>query len=229
MPVLRIAGVKTPHTIFVIGGTGYIGSRLIPLLLQRGHTVRALARAGSEAKLPSACIPVTGNALDAATFRDAMNGCDTFVHLVGVSHPSPAKAALFRSVDLASALAAIDAAAHAKVDHFVYVSVAQPAPVMHEYVAARSEAEAALRARLPDCTVLRPWYVVGPGHYWPVVLRPAYWLLERIPATRDTAQRLGLVTIAQMLGALVQSVEHPATGTRVLDVPALRAAGRLER
>ena len=68
--------------------------------------------------------------------------------------------------------------------------------------------------------------VVGPGHYWPVILRPAYWLLERIPATGDTATRLGLLTIAQMLEALVEAVENPATGARVLDVPALRAAGR---
>jgi nucleoside-diphosphate-sugar epimerase len=31
--------------VFVTGGTGYIGQRLIPELLARGHRVRALARA----------------------------------------------------------------------------------------------------------------------------------------------------------------------------------------
>ena len=70
-----------------------------------------------------------------------MAGCDTMVHLVGVSHPSPAKAAQFRSIDLASALEAIPIAMAAGLRHFVYVSVAHPAPVMKEYIAARMEAE----------------------------------------------------------------------------------------
>ena len=222
---MRIALVNSPRTVFITGGTGYIGSRLIPLLIVRGHAVRALARAGSAARLPAGCTAVIGDAIDAATYRDAVPGCDAFVQLVGVAHPSPAKAEQFRSVDLASALGAIDAAASAGIAHFVYVSVAQPAPVMRDYVAARAEAEAALRMRISNTTILRPWYVVGPGHRWPVLLKPVYWLAERVPATRENARRLGLVTIAQMLEALVQAIEHPAIGSRVVDMPALRGAG----
>jgi hypothetical protein len=65
-----------------------------------------------------------------------------------------------------------------------------------------------------------------------VLLKPAYWLVETIArharkrAAAWFALRLGLVTIAQMLEALVQAVEHPAIGVRVLDVPALRGGGR---
>ena len=51
------------QSIFITGGTGYIGSRLIPLLAQRDHSVCALVRKGSERKLPSGCTPVEGNAL----------------------------------------------------------------------------------------------------------------------------------------------------------------------
>ena len=215
-----------PRDVFVTGGTGYIGSRLIARLLARGHRVRALVRPGSEGKLPEGCEPVLGNALDGATFASRVRPGETFVQLVGTPHPSPAKAAEFRAVDLVSARESIAAAAQAGVAHFVYVSVAHPSRFMREYIEVRTLGEAMLRETALPATILRPWYVLGPGHRWPYALLPLYWLAERIPATRDGARRLGLVTLEQMLRALVWSVEHPAEGTRVLGVGEIRDAGR---
>lgn len=209
-------------TVFVTGGTGYMGRRLIPLLSQRGHTVRALAWAASAHNLPAGCTPVVGDALDAATYAAQVPPAQSFVHLVGVSHPSPAKAGQFLSVDLASARAAVSASVSAGIRHFIYVSVAHPAPVMKAYIAARSEGESLIRGAGLNATVLRPWYVLGPGHGWPVILKPAYWLAERFAHTRDSARRLGLVTIDEMLGALVQAVEHPVNGVNILEVPDIR-------
>jgi hypothetical protein len=51
-----------------------------------------------------------------------------------------------------------------------------------------------------------------------------YWIMEQIPATRDSAQRLGLVTQEQMIAALVSSVETPARGVRILGVPEIRGS-----
>ena len=210
--------------VFVTGGTGYIGARLVAALAGGGHRVRALARPGSIARLPPGCEPVVGDALVAASYVADVPPADTFVQLVGVPHPSPAKAAQFRSIDLASALAGIQAAAEAGVRHFVYVSVAQPAPVMRAYVETRAEAEAMLRASGLNATILRPWYVLGPGHWWPYALVPGYWLARAFPPTRETALRLGLVTVAQMVRALVWAVENPVSGVRIVEVPAIRAA-----
>ena len=209
--------------VFISGGTGYLGQHLIPELRQRGHRVRALVRPGSEHRLPGGCDVVSGNALDRGTFMDDVRPADTFVHLVGTPHPSPAKAREFREVDLASAREAIAAAAHARVRHFVYVSVAQPAPVMRAYVAARAEGEALVRESGLRATILRPWYVLGPGHSWPKMLKPAYWMLERFTSTRAAALRLGLVTIHEMRGALVHAVEHPAERIRIVTVPDIRS------
>ncbi|MEK6570662.1 MAG: NAD(P)H-binding protein, partial [Bacteroidota bacterium] len=50
--------------VFITGGTGYMGRRLIPELLRRGHEVRALVRNGSELKLPAGCPFIVGDALD---------------------------------------------------------------------------------------------------------------------------------------------------------------------
>jgi len=216
--------MKRSHQVFIAGATGYMGQRAIPALLARGHRVRALAREGSRGKLPAGSEAVVGNALDETTFDSRVAPADTFLQLVGVSHPSPAKAAEFRSVDLVSVKASAKAAAGAGVSHFVYVSVAQPAPVMKAYVQARAEGEEAIRAAGLNATFVRPWYVLGPGHRWPYFFLPFYWLLERYPPSRDTARRLRPVTLAQMIAALVFAVENPAQGIRIVETPEIRRA-----
>ena len=212
--------------VLVAGATGYVGSRLVQRLFERGHTVRALVRAASRRPLPAGCEIVTGDALDDSSFTAAAQGMDTLVHLVGVAHPSPAKAALFESVDLASARVAARAAVAADIRHIVYVSVARPAPVMHAYVEARQRAEQAFAGSAIPCTFLQPWYVVGPGHYWPLAILPLYKLFELLPATRATAHRLGLVSIETLLRCLIHAVETPDRGVRSWDVPTLRQLAR---
>ena len=97
-------------SVFVAGGTGYLGLPLLRELLKRGHAVRALVRAGSETKLPPGCEAIQGNATDPSTYAGNIRPSHTFVQLVGVSHPNPRKAAEFQAIDRASALGAIEAA-----------------------------------------------------------------------------------------------------------------------
>jgi uncharacterized protein YbjT (DUF2867 family) len=204
--------------VFVAGGTGYLGRPLIERLLNTGYHVRALVRAGSEPKLPQDAEPVYE--------RDAA-GYETYVHLIGVPRPSPAKARQFREIDLPEALKSIEAAKQAGAEHFIYVSVAQPAPVMKAYIEVRQECERALAASGMRHTILRPWYVLGPGHWWPYALMPFYQLMEALPGTRESAQRLGLVKHADMIRALDWAVGHPPEDSRrVIDVPGIRELSR---
>lgn len=208
--------------VFVTGGSGYLGRRLIAQLLQRGHQVSGLVRAQSAPKLPAGTRVVLGDPLLIDSFNAAVRGHDTFVHLVGVGRPAPWKAQEFRDIDLSSVKASLYAAQRAGVQHFLYISVAHPAPIMQAYINVRMEGEARVRVSSIPATILRPWYVLGPGRRWPVVLMPAYRLCEAIPWTRAFALRLGLVDVNQMIDALTWSVEHPSTGWRVLDVPDIR-------
>jgi uncharacterized protein YbjT (DUF2867 family) len=97
---------------------------------------------------------------------------------------------------------------------------------MHAYIAVRAQGEAALAASGLTTTVLRPWYVLGPGHWWPLALVPLYAIARLVPGTRAGAERLGLVRLDQMVSALVRAVEQPpAPGSITLvDVPGIRTA-----
>jgi len=217
-----------PQNIFLTGGTGFIGSALAAELVKRGHRVRALARPGSHNKLPAGCEIVHGDARNSSTYAAQVTPADTFVHLVGVSHPSPKKAAEFQSIDLQSIREAVPAAVSARVRHFVYLSVARPAPIMREYQAVRAEGERLIMDAGLKATFIRPWYVLGPGRRWPLMLVPMYAVARLIPATREGATRLGLVTRNEMVGSLIWAIENPADGIRALEPPDIRRAGTPE-
>ena len=211
--------------VFVTGGTGYIGSRLIPALIERGHHVRTVVRSGSEKKLPPGAEGVVANPLAMHSYTGLIQSAETFVHLIGVAHPSPAKAAEFREIDLVSIKVAVSAAREGGIRHFIYLSVAQPAPMMKAFQAVRHEGEELIRGSGMAATFVRPWYVLGPGHRWPYAILPFYWLAERLPMTRASAERLGLVTIRQMVNTLVWAVENVPEGVRIVDVPGIRERG----
>ena len=205
------------HNIFITGVTGYIGSRLAPELVARGHAVRALVRAGSEGKLPQGVTAVPGNALEGSSFAKRIAPSDTFIQLVGVAHPSPSKAEEFRSIDLVSVRESIAAAQAAGVEHFIYLSVAQPAPIMQAYVDVRAEGERLIRAAGLRATFVRPWYVLGPGHRWPYAILPLYWLWMLSPKSRDTARRLYPVKLKQVVRTLADAVDAPPEEVRVVE------------
>jgi len=210
--------------VFITGGTGYIGRRLIPLLQKQGYAVTALVRKQSVDKLPKGCTPVIADPFDAATYAKDIAPNSIFIHLLGVSHPGPKKKLLFYSVDLASVKASVEAARKAGVIYFVYISVAQyPTKIMESYQDARAQAEQVIRDSGIRAAFIRPWYIVGPGHYWPLVLQPLFRLMEYIPATAGKAKALALVSLRKMLLALQQAVNNPPNGPlRIIEIPEIR-------
>ena len=214
------------RNVFLTGGTGFLGSSLAAELLRRGHTVRALVRPGSEARVVQGCELVAGDALRAESYATRVAPSDTFVHLIGVAHPSPSKAEEFRKIDLVSCREAVKAAKQAGVRHFVYLSVARPAPMMKEYQAVRAEGERMVTETGIPATFVRPWYVLGPGRSWPVMLKPFYGLARAYPPTREGAIRLALVTLEQMTQTLAFAVENPPETLQVFEPPQIKRGGR---
>ena len=69
--------------VFVTGGTGFVGGRLVAALLTRGRVVRALARPASrrQAGIAEGVEWVPGDVLDPDSVRRGMAGCTEVFHL----------------------------------------------------------------------------------------------------------------------------------------------------
>lgn len=212
-------------TVFITGATGYIGKRLTKQLLLRGHKVIALVRKGSEQKVVAGAAIVTADPLDPGSFQSFIPKGAVFVQLLGVPHPSPKKAQQFQEVDLRSIKASADAAATAKVSHFIYISVAMtPSKIMAAYQSVRKQGEEYCQTKVLNCTFIRPWYILGPGHYWPVILLPMYGIAELVPVWRQKSRSMALVTINQILRTLVFFVEADPVPHRITEIRQIRSS-----
>lgn len=207
------------HNVFIVGGSGYIGSSVIPHLLTHEHEVHALIRSQSFLKISLDCGFILGDVLDNKTYKNKIINSDTLLHLVGVPHPNPFKKDLFLKVDLKSVEQTLEAAIATGIKHFVYLSVAHPAPVMKNYIEVRKKCEALIYQSGLRSTIIRPWYVVGTKHYWPYLLIPFYKIFQNIESTKETASRLGLVTLPQLTKTIIQAIEKPPTNSvRIVEV-----------
>jgi len=178
-----MSATSTKPTVAVVGANGFIGSRLVEILhLEADAVVRPIVRRAS-ALASAARFALEGriaDALDAATLREALAGCDAVVHCVAGDAKTIVESA-------EAVYAAADAAGCRRL---VYLSSAcvhgqSPPPATDErsalsdhqpiaYNNAKVRAERALRAlrergRL-ELVVLRPAIVFGPRSQWIVEL-----------------------------------------------------------
>lgn len=81
---------KKPEHVLVVGGAGYLGSVLVPLLLERGYRTRVLDSLmfGRDSLLPvqqfSECELIAGDVRDIRVVVQAMKGCDAVIDLAAI-------------------------------------------------------------------------------------------------------------------------------------------------
>jgi dihydroflavonol-4-reductase len=102
------------RTILVTGGTGLIGSNICRQLVERGDSVRALARPGShtEPLLALGATVVAGDITDDASVRAAAEGCEAVIHSAAVLGGVVQDPDHHRGVNIGGLSSVLDAAAH---------------------------------------------------------------------------------------------------------------------
>ena len=111
------------HTILVVGATGYVGGRLVPLLAEQGYRVRAMARSlGKLNCRPWARHPnvttVQGDVRNLASLYRAARECRTVFYLV---HGMIAEKADYAKADREGALNMSAVAAVQGIKRIIYL------------------------------------------------------------------------------------------------------------
>ncbi|PKV66794.1 NAD-dependent epimerase/dehydratase family protein [Pontibacter ramchanderi] len=102
-------------TVFVTGGSGLIGSYLIPALVAQGHQVRALYRGQVPAIASADQVEwVQGDILDIALLRNTLQGIAYVFHCAGLVSYAPQDAELLQQVNVEGTANVVDACLEAE-------------------------------------------------------------------------------------------------------------------
>ncbi len=172
------------RTVFVTGGSGFVGRALIGALIERGDAVRALARSASSAAAVAdlGALPVRGDLDDTDALGEGMRGCALVFHAAAHTEEwGPSE--VFERITVGGTRKVLAAAAQAGVRRLVHVSSeaalldgspmvgvdetrALPAKPIALYPASKTASEALVRAAngaALETVVVRPRLVWGAG------------------------------------------------------------------
>lgn len=174
----------TIATVFVSGGSGFLGSRLIPELIARGYRVRALARSPRAAEVVAerGAQPIIGDLADVAGLTEAMRGCAHVVHaaarhreggslaahqrdnVIGTENVLAAAQAVGagRLVMVGAAMCLLAGASIVNADESWPLNEPRYSPYARTKTVADRAVRAASRPGFTAC-VVRPGWVWGPG------------------------------------------------------------------
>ena len=200
--------------VLVTGGSGFVGSHLVPRLRDEGFEVRLLGRDTEGA--PKGVEVVAGSIADPEAVRRAVDGVDAVVHLAAIIVERGAQT--FEAVNHQGTRNLVTAMESAGVRRLVHQSALGAGPdERFPYLRSKWLGEQAVRASSLEWTILRPSVLFGEGAGF---FRPIVWSLRWAPVYPRPAggrTRFQPLAIEDLATCVVRSLRGDQIGA-VLDI-----------
>jgi uncharacterized protein YbjT (DUF2867 family) len=207
---------KTKGKVLLTGATGYVGGRLLPLLVKRGHPVRCLTRRASSADNFDSGVDVAiGSALDKASLLKALDGIETayyLIHSMGDNED-------FEQTDRLAAQNFAEACSTQGVKRIIYLGgLGDPGDNLSKHLRSRQEIGEILRTSSADVTEFQASIIIGSGSLSFEMIRA---LVERLPVmicpkwVRVLAQP---IAIEDVLTYLADAIDQPLGKSNLYEI-----------
>ncbi|MGP9782233.1 SDR family oxidoreductase [Glutamicibacter sp. AOP12-B1-11] len=204
-------------TIAVTGATGYIGGRLVPLLLERGHRVRVLTRSADRLRdVPwrEQVEVVSGTLEDGSAVARLCAGADVVYYLVH----SMSSTKNFMAAEERCAHSMLKAATEASVGQLVYFSGLHPEGELSDHLASRAKVGRILGSGPVPLLTLQAGLVIGSGSASFEMIRHLSDVLPVMPAPRWVLNKVQPIAVRDALHYLARCAELPAGSWGTYDI-----------
>jgi uncharacterized protein YbjT (DUF2867 family) len=203
-----------PQRLVLLGGTGFVGSHLVPRLAADGHHITLLSR-NRELHRALAVIPNvsirSADVYDNEVLRAQFDGADAVINLIGILNPQGSHT--FQRAHVEMARRVVDACRAGGVLQLHQMSSLKAGQGLSQYLKTRGEAEAVVKASPLNWTIYQPSVIFGEGDG--LVSRFAT-LLRRLPmlplARADS--RLAPTYVGDVAEAIARCVGDDKRGQR---------------
>jgi NADH dehydrogenase len=172
--------------ILLTGATGNVGSALLQRLVADGQPVRALVRDPRRLGQDRVRVQIAmGDLSDASSFRHALRGVKTVVHLAAAIRDQERQGATIEEVNALGTLRLVRAAERAGVERFVFFSaIGASLHSQSRFFRAKAQAEIAVEESEMQTAICSPSIIYSPGDPW-ITLLGRLAMLPLVPIAGD--------------------------------------------